>query len=134
MVAASNPNVILHGFLKEEKLNELLEQMDILVCPSIWGEPFGRVIIDAYKSCVPVVATNCGGLPELIENGVTGMLVKPNSASEILSAIQKFIGGGGTGTPSTVSAIREKLEDFSIVAQGEHFEQLFEEIIIQSGD
>jgi len=48
---------------------------DIVVMPSKWDEPFGLVNIEAGAAAVPVVATAVGGIPEIIEHGVTGFLV-----------------------------------------------------------
>jgi glycosyltransferase involved in cell wall biosynthesis len=44
-----------------------LQSIDILVVPSKWNEPFGRVTVEAYSYCVPVVGANTGGIPEVIE-------------------------------------------------------------------
>ena len=44
-----------------------LQSIDILVVPSKWNEPFGRVTVEAYSYGVPVVGANTGGIPEVIE-------------------------------------------------------------------
>ena len=49
--------------------------IDLLVHASITGEPFGQVIIEAMASGKPVVATNGGGVPEIVVHGETGLLV-----------------------------------------------------------
>ena len=51
---------------------ELLERVDVLVVPSDWPEPFGRIVIEAYLNGVPVLASNSGGLPEIVVADETG--------------------------------------------------------------
>lgn len=55
-------------FLGHVKPNDFLRSIDILIVPSIWYEPFGRVIVEAYSYGVPVVGANRGGIPEVIES------------------------------------------------------------------
>ena len=56
---------------------------DIVVMPSRWDEPFGLVNIEAGAAAVPVVATAVGGIPEIIEHGVTGFLVARDDLDEL---------------------------------------------------
>lgn len=125
--AESNSNVILEGFLHEESLNKLMSEMDLLVCPSIWAEPFGRVIIDAYKSCVPVIGTRCGGIPELIQDKMTGLVIEPNSSIALANAISSM--KASKLTENMVIAMENKLMEFSIENQRIQFENLYKKII-----
>lgn len=118
-------NIIIEGFLDETGLNELMSKMDLLVCPSIWDEPFGRVIIDAYKSCVPVVGTNCGGIPELIEDRITGLIIEPNSVKSLTSALLYM--KEHRLTEEMVDAMECKLKQFSLSIQREQFEKIYNE-------
>lgn len=124
--AEKNGNIVIEGFLSEDKLNELMERMGLLVCPSIWDEPFGRVIIDAYKSCVPVIGTNCGGIPELIENGVTGLIIEPNSVDSLVQALEYM--NGHDLTKEMVDAMKRKLKQFSLLTQRKQFEEIYNRI------
>lgn len=126
----SHPNVILEGFLTEEKLNELLLKMDMLVCPSVWAEPFGRVIIDGYKSCLPVIVTNCGGMPELVDNGKTGLIIKPRDPDAIAEAIKEV--AEWRMTDERIECIGKRLEEMSIQKQGEYFKALYSSMIDKS--
>ncbi len=67
-------NMVLCGWVKPE---EFLARQDVLVVPSLWGEPFGRVSVEAQMAGVPVIAANRGGLPETVDNGVSGFVVEP---------------------------------------------------------
>lgn len=70
---------------------DLLAALDVALLPS-WEEPFGRVIVEAMAAGTPVVATAVGGPPEIIEDGVDGMLVPPREpelwADAVISVIE----------------------------------------------
>jgi glycosyltransferase involved in cell wall biosynthesis len=59
-----------------------------LVLPSIWFEGFPLVVLEAFASGTPVIASHIGSLAELIEDGVTGLLAKPNDAVALADRIQ----------------------------------------------
>lgn len=69
---------------------DLLRTMDIFVLPSL-AEGISNTILEAMASGVPVVATDVGGTPELIENRVTGLLVPNNNHTELAKAIRMLI-------------------------------------------
>lgn len=60
-----------------------------LVLPSIWFEGFPLVLLEAFASGTPVIASHIGSLAELIEDGVTGLLAKPNDAADLADRIQQ---------------------------------------------
>lgn len=64
-------------WLSDEDLSGALASTDLLLVPSIWPEPFGLVGIEAASHGVPAVAFDVGGIPEWLEDGVTGRLVDP---------------------------------------------------------
>ena len=82
--------IIYLGFLDEKQKDILLKNFNVMVVPSICYETFGRVVIDAYKYCMPVIGSNIGGITEIIEHGQTGLLIKPNSQEELEKALTYF--------------------------------------------
>lgn len=58
--------IIFWGKVPHDHVNNILKKLDFLIVPSLWEEPFGRVIIEAYKQKVIVLASNKGGIPEVI--------------------------------------------------------------------
>jgi len=69
---------------------ELLASMRIFVLPSR-GEGISNTILEAMASSLPVIATNVGGNPELVEENETGMLVPSNNADKMAEAILLYI-------------------------------------------
>jgi glycosyltransferase involved in cell wall biosynthesis len=74
-----------------EDLPGLYSNFDLLVVPSAPGEGFGRVIIEAFSADVPVVAYESGGIAELIEDEVTGYLVRPQTPHALAERIRGAI-------------------------------------------
>ena len=69
----------------------LLDEMEILVHASTTGEPFGKVVVEGMAAGLPVVATDGGGIPEIVEDGVTGLLVPMGNADALAAAICRLL-------------------------------------------
>jgi len=67
-----------------------MASLDILVQPSR-RETFGRVLIEAMASRKPVIATRIGGMPEIVTEGVTGILVHPEDPRDLAAAILELL-------------------------------------------
>lgn len=65
---------------------EIIREMDVLVCAS-HQETFGRCLIEAMACAKPVVATRVGGIPEVVDDHVTGLLVPPASPGALAEAV-----------------------------------------------
>jgi lipopolysaccharide heptosyltransferase II len=70
---------------------QLLSQMSVLAVPSVGEEAFGRVVIEAGACGVPVVATQIGGLVDIIENEKEGLLVPPDDPRALAEAIIRLL-------------------------------------------
>jgi glycosyltransferase involved in cell wall biosynthesis len=69
----------------------VLASADLLVLPSFYEE-LGTVLVEAMQAGVPVVASNVGGIPEAVEDGVTGLLVPPGDPVSLAAAIDAVLG------------------------------------------
>lgn len=90
-----DPQVVSHGKLSRERLQEALAGIDALVVPSIWPENSPLVIREAFLAGVPVVASNIGGIPETVRDGVNGLLFEAGSIAGLCHALQRLIGERG---------------------------------------
>jgi glycosyltransferase involved in cell wall biosynthesis len=69
----------------------VIASLDLVVHASTMGEPFGQVIIEGMAAGKPVVATNGGGVPEIVEDGRTGILVPMGDAQAMADAVCRII-------------------------------------------
>jgi glycosyltransferase involved in cell wall biosynthesis len=76
-LAGDDPRITFHGRYHRDALPELFEASDAVVVPSVWHEVAALVIQEAQAAGVPVVASALGGSPELIADGVDGLLFDP---------------------------------------------------------
>jgi glycosyltransferase involved in cell wall biosynthesis len=81
--------VIFHGFIERERLLDIYRKSRLYVHPSLM-EGYGMALAEAMSYGLPVVATTAGAIPELIENGVNGLLVRPGDSEDLARAILNF--------------------------------------------
>ncbi len=79
------------GFTKD--IAAELEQMDLFVLPSLFGEGLPMVVLEAMAAGLPVVASHVEGVPEAIRHREDGLLVEPASVSQLALAIEELIDG-----------------------------------------
>ncbi|RLF06421.1 MAG: hypothetical protein DRK00_01640 [Thermoprotei archaeon] len=82
--------VFFTGRLRDDELYRAYKLADIVVIPSRY-EPFGIVALEAMASGKPVVASNVGGLSEVVVNGETGLLVPPEDPEALARAIEELL-------------------------------------------
>jgi glycosyltransferase involved in cell wall biosynthesis len=87
--------VRFHGRQKREKIAQLLQDADVLVAPSVPSSDGRRegipvVLMEAMSSGVPVIASNLSGIPELVSDERTGLLVPPKDVAALAAAIERY--------------------------------------------
>jgi glycosyltransferase involved in cell wall biosynthesis len=81
-------------------------EIDALVVPSVWEEPLGRVIHEAMAFGVPSIASRIGGIPEIVEDDVTGYLFEAGDATALAALIHRLTDGGLPAARLAVSCRR----------------------------
>ncbi len=89
-LSAHNPNIKFIGWQPKEKVQEYLKQADYTMVPSLCYENSPTVIFESLSAAVPVVASDLGGMPELIQNKVNGYLFRPDDKKELIAVIKKI--------------------------------------------
>lgn len=90
LIGRTLTNVTFHGWLSRAQIASLLQTMDAVAMPSRW-EAFGLVAIEAMRAGVPVIASNKGGLPEIVRHGIDGLIVDidtPGALGRVLSELE----------------------------------------------
>ena len=74
-----------------QEIENIYKMCDIVVTPSTESEPFGLVALEAMAMGKPVVASDIGGLKEIILDGITGLLVKPGDPDSLGRGIMELV-------------------------------------------
>jgi len=82
--------VVFHGWVSEPETADLCAAARAVVVPSLWHEPAGLVAVEAAAYGRPVVASAVGGLPEMVVEGVTGLVVAPGDVDGLAGAIRRL--------------------------------------------
>ena len=94
-------------------VNRELAKMDLFVLPSLFGEGMPMVVLEAMAAGVPVVASRVEGVPDAVAHRQTGLLVEPNSVSQLARAIEEFVSGGVDYAALSRGARSRHAESFS---------------------
>jgi glycosyltransferase involved in cell wall biosynthesis len=82
------PQATFLGHLSADEVGAALRSCRAAVVPSVWFENAPMSVLEAMAAGVAVIASRVGGIPELVEDGVEGLLVEPGSASSLAAALQ----------------------------------------------
>lgn len=113
--AARDPRIEFHGWVAGESKRRLLGRSHVLLAPSASWEVSGLAVLEAFGHGVPAIASRMGGLPELVEDGVTGVLVAPGDATALTTAMHTLVDDPGAlarlGRAGRARAEALRLED-----------------------
>ncbi len=91
--AMADPSKV--SFLGYCDSDEFMQSIDVLVVPSLWAEPFGLVAVEGCANNLPVIASNMGGLPEIIRDEYNGLLCSPDDPDSLgIAMLWLYIDGG----------------------------------------
>ena len=79
----ANERVYFMGGFHNKDIDKVLDQIDVLVVPSIWYENSPLVIQEAFLAGIPVIASNIGGMAELVKDGVNGFTFKVGNIDDL---------------------------------------------------
>ena len=98
------------------KQKDFFESIDLLIVPSLWNEPFGRVVIEAYSYHCPVLMAKNGGLDELVYDGISCGF-NSNSKNELTTLISNFCSEEIGFNDSLYDVVMENYSEHAIVSQ-----------------
>ncbi len=100
-------SVSIVGQAKKEKVIKLYQNSHVFVLPSIYGESFGIVLLEAMASKTPVIASDDGGIKEIIKNGKTGFIVEKGDVEKLSEKITKLLLDQKLSKKISTAAFRE---------------------------
>jgi glycosyltransferase involved in cell wall biosynthesis len=109
-----------------EDVPNLLASLDVLVLPSYAHEGIPQIVLQAQAMARPVVATTIGGIPEVVEDGVTGLLVPPRDADALADAIGRLLADEPLGRQFGAAGRAQVAARFTLDAMGERLLGLYE--------
>ena len=124
-------NIVQKGRVSQEKLFQEYKKADVLIVPSLWEEPFGRIVIEGAQYGLPTIGSNKGGIPEIIRNTKYGSIFNSDSKEELIRLIQKYADRAYLNY--LYSRGPQNLEDYSIKKQTSNFGKVYNSLT-KSGD
>ncbi len=94
---------------------QVMAESDVLVHPAD-GESFGRIIVEAMASALPVVGVRGGGVGEIVEDGVTGLLATPDRPAELAACIERLVRNADLRRSMGISGRRRAEQYYSLEA------------------
>jgi starch synthase len=104
--------VWLSGMLAKREVIQLLSHATVFVCPSLY-EPLGIVNLEAMACGAAVIASRVGGIPEVVADGLTGLLIPPDDAGVLAEAINTLV-----RDPAQAAAMGQRGRDRAIAEFG----------------
>lgn len=89
-LASGDESIVFAGAFDHAELGGKLSASDVVVAPSVWYENGSQTVREALAAGVPVVASRIGALPELVEDGVDGLLCAPGDVSSLRDCLLRF--------------------------------------------
>lgn len=108
-------------FMGRMKPSEFFSQVDLLVVPSLWNEPFGRVVVESINYGVPVIATRKGGITEILEGRSEGILYDPSNDDALTDLLKAYSERALTFNFSDVDSFSAKYKEDTCAASYANF-------------
>lgn len=115
------------GYVPHEELQQYYRNCDVFVVPSLY-ESFGLIYVEAMMYGKPVIGCKTGGIPEVIDEGQTGLLVEPNNSDELSKAIVHLLDHEDLRREMGQKARKACEERFSYQLMAKRTEELYQRI------
>ena len=118
--------------LPKTDIIQLLSHAALFVCPSVY-EPLGIVNLEAMACATAVVASRVGGIPEVVADGVTGLLVDPQDPAALAAAMNQVLRDPGQAAAMGLAGRERAVREFSWDAVGQQTAALYAELAREQG-
>lgn len=120
--------VLFLGAMGEGEKNDLYAQCDVLVAPSRY-ESFGLIFLEAMRFGKPVIGTRTGGVPEVVTEGKTGLLVPPEDVEALAAAMRQLSADPGLRARLGANGQRDFAERFDLYRLGLATEAFYRQVL-----
>ncbi|MCA1841313.1 MAG: glycosyltransferase family 4 protein [Actinomycetota bacterium] len=132
--AQSNGRVTWTRFLPHHDLMTLIGQASLLIVPSVWPEPFGRVVVEAFATGTPVVASNLAPLRETVRDATLGGLFQPGNPRDLANHVKSMMDDTQRLAAMRAATRTEFLRRFSADANYEMLLQIYRSVLSERGE
>ncbi|HUG42611.1 MAG TPA: glycosyltransferase [Acidobacteriota bacterium] len=108
-----NPHICFKGPLPPDKLASAFAETDYFVLPSLWHENSPLIVLDALQSKTPVIASDVGGVTDLISNGKNGLLFPMGSTRNLREILQRLIDDPDPGAAFQMETPLMSINDYA---------------------
>lgn len=119
------PNVSVLGQQPRNCMPDLIAAASCVIVPSVWPENCPMIILEALSAGVPIVGSRIGGIPELVDNERTGILVEPGNPEDLASAVRRCLDDDGLRQRAKQEGPATVRERFSRGGMLDRFEALY---------
>lgn len=122
-------NVKLLGYQSESELEKIITESGFTIMPSLWYEGFGMVILEANVLGKPVIASKIGGIPEVIKDGVNGLLFNPGNEKDCQDKIKRLWNDNNLLLKLSRQTQKKVLDDFSSEVHYEKLMKIYHQVL-----
>ena len=119
------------GRVSDQTLEDLYQSCDLFVAPSLY-ESFGLVYLEAMNYAKPVIGGRAGGVPEVIDEGITGLLSDPEDPASLADAILKLLGSSNQLREMGLAGRQRLLQHFTYTKMARQFAEVYRLMIESS--
>lgn len=122
-------NIVFTKFIKPYRMPYIYQLADVVVTPSVWGEPFCRVNLEAMSAGKPIITTNRGGIPEVVKASENGYVLPLKNITQTLPmALTSLIGSEKT-RKRMGKACQQRAEQFTWENTANGYLSIFQKIV-----
>lgn len=122
-------NIHLMGF---RSMEDIYSHLHVTIVPSLWQEPFPRVILESFAAGVPVIAARRGGIDEVVKDGDNGYLFDPDQKGSLRAIVENLV-----CSPERLNVLREHCldaaQEFSVEKHIARYAEIYQQVICQQG-
>ncbi len=122
----ADPRIVYAGFRTD--VTAIVGKTDIAVMPTVEREGLAKAVIEAQALGVPAIVTDVGGLPEIVRDGETGLVVPPRNARALADAIQSLASDPARRRAMGEAAVRRVADVFNYRESARQFAALFQRL------
>lgn len=130
---AGDPRIEWLGRISDERKIDLLLRADVFCAPSLGGESFGVVLIEAMAACTPIVASALDGYKNVATDGVTALLPEPGDVDQLAAALRRVLDEPDLAA-RLVLAGRSHAAEFSMDALARSYTGIYRDVIARQSE